>query len=242
MTEEIRISGHRGNMLVGTLRLPKGKGPFKVALLLHGWNSNRQGARNAMVAERLEQDGIASLAIDFRGHGDSTGDIRDADIMTEVDDVLDAYKWLGDDLRFNMKKGIGISGASIGGSVALIAAATKPEAFRCVSLVSARLDFVGVAEDEYCFDGPNGRVENRAMLPMGKTIDFYAAAERIQCPVQIIHGTEDECIPIEQPIKLVGMYPKMELIRIRGGNHRLDRWIPQISRDIADFLADHLGS
>ncbi|MEJ0021659.1 MAG: alpha/beta fold hydrolase [Candidatus Doudnabacteria bacterium] len=227
-------------MLTGTMTMPRGTNEVNIVLLLHGWKSNRQGARNSMLATKLAQEGIGSLSFDFRGHGDSEGDIRQISVSTEAEDVAAACAYLVTNPRVN-PRGIGIVGASIGASAALLAMAYHPAAFRCGVLISPRLDFSEVRQDMYSFDGPNGRVENRIMLPVGKGIDFYAEAGHIKCPVMIIHGENDESIPLEQSKKLIGLYPKMELMVISGGNHRLDAHVPKVVSYTTDFLVDHLG-
>jgi len=42
---------------------------------------------------------------------------------------------------------------------------------------------------------------------------------KVEVPVIIFHGTDDDIIPIKQSEKLKAIYPKAELIQIAGGNH-----------------------
>ena len=71
----LRIADGAGPKQFGDLRLPSGRGPHPVAILLHGgcW----QGAYNldylAPLADRLARNGIASWSLEYRGIGDAGG-------------------------------------------------------------------------------------------------------------------------------------------------------------------------
>jgi len=61
---------------VGDLRLPAGKGPFPVAIVIHGgcWTSGVADRRNtAALATALTRRGIATWNIDYRALGDAGG-------------------------------------------------------------------------------------------------------------------------------------------------------------------------
>ena len=61
---------------VGDLRLPAGKGPFPVAIVIHGvcWTSGVADRRNtAALASALARRGIATWNIDYRALGDAGG-------------------------------------------------------------------------------------------------------------------------------------------------------------------------
>ncbi len=98
-----------------------------VVILLHMYKSNRQAWRPLM--ETLHAGGIAVLAIDLRGHGDSTGtpsmslaqrvDNRDVALFRSMyRDVLGAYAWLSGRPDVDLSR-FGLVGASIGCSVAI---------------------------------------------------------------------------------------------------------------------------
>jgi uncharacterized protein len=83
-------------------------------LLLHGNGGNR--GNMAKTAALLAENGYAALAIDFRGHGESTPTNKSFGLF-EADDAWTGFTWLRAD---NPDRNIGIIGYSLGGAASLI--------------------------------------------------------------------------------------------------------------------------
>ena len=95
------------------------------------------------LANRLQEAGITALAIDLRGHGGSSGSPQVLPAM--VQDVRAAVQWLS--ARQGVRPGaIGSVGASLGASLALLAAVELPMV-RAIALVSPSLDYRGLRTD-----------------------------------------------------------------------------------------------
>jgi alpha-beta hydrolase superfamily lysophospholipase len=93
--------------------------------------------------DRIRDAGITALAIDLRGHGGSSG--SPSDLRAMVQDVRAAAQWLAS--RANVRPdAIAIVGASLGASLALLAAADTP-LVRAVGVVSPSLDYRGLRTD-----------------------------------------------------------------------------------------------
>ena len=93
--------------------------------------------------DRLRDAGITALSIDLRGHGGSSG--SSSDLKAMVQDVRAAAQWLAS--RPNVRPdAIAIVGASLGASLALLAAADTP-LVRAVGVVSPSLDYRGLRTD-----------------------------------------------------------------------------------------------
>lgn len=93
--------------------------------------------------DRLRDAGITALTIDLRGHGASSGSASDLAAM--VQDVRAAAQWLA--TRQNVRPdAIAIVGASLGASLALLAAAELPQV-RVIGLLSPSLDYRGLRTD-----------------------------------------------------------------------------------------------
>jgi pyridoxine 5-phosphate synthase len=93
--------------------------------------------------ERIRDAGITALAIDLRGHGQSTGSAQDLQVM--IQDVRAAAQWLAS--RPNVRGDhIAIVGASLGASLALLAAVDVPQV-RAIGLLSPSLDYRGLRTD-----------------------------------------------------------------------------------------------
>ena len=93
--------------------------------------------------DRIREAGITALAIDLRGHGGSSGSATELAPM--VQDVRAAAHWLA--ARSSVRPdAIAIVGASIGASLALLAAAELPSV-RAIGLLSPSLDYRGLRTD-----------------------------------------------------------------------------------------------
>ena len=105
------------------------------------------------LANRMQDAGITALAIDLRGHGGSSGSPQELPAM--VQDVRAAVQWLS--VRQGMRPGaIGIVGASLGASLALLAAVDLP-LVRAIGLVSPSLDYRGLRTDTSLLKKIGGR-------------------------------------------------------------------------------------
>jgi dienelactone hydrolase len=106
--------------LAGTLTLPLGPGPYPALVFVHGSGPGTRAA-GVVEADRFARHGIASLAFDKRGAGESTGDWRQADFDVLAEDVLAGVRFLRRDGRIRADK-IGLWGISQAGWVIPLAA------------------------------------------------------------------------------------------------------------------------
>jgi len=134
-TEEVRVVSSGDVTLAGTLFLPAGDGPFPVVVFTHGSEPGRRSMPGyTRWAKRLGKQGIAGLAFDKRGVGDSEGEYVEApDLTVPAGDVL---AWVGllkerDDIRADR---IGVLGWSQGGWVGPLAASLSDDLAFVVSI------------------------------------------------------------------------------------------------------------
>ena len=130
--EEVKFTNSKDSVtLAGTLTLPKGKGPFPVAILISGSgpqdrNEEILGHKPFLViADYLTNNGIAILRYDDRGSFESTGDFSTATSLDFARDVEAAVAFLKTKKNIHPKK-IGLIGHSEGGLIAPIVA-SRPE-------------------------------------------------------------------------------------------------------------------
>ncbi|MBI4348393.1 MAG: alpha/beta fold hydrolase [Elusimicrobia bacterium] len=119
-----------------------------VVILLHGVAAARS-EWNPLI-DRLTEAGIGSLALDFRGHGESGGPRFDRFKTTESwlrleADIRAAVSYVAG--KGVPKSRLGLLGASIGANLAARAAAADP-GLACVALLSPGLEYRGIGVDE----------------------------------------------------------------------------------------------
>jgi ABC-2 type transport system ATP-binding protein len=122
------VDGPRGNqhvVLDASFFLPPGSGKVPAVLLAHGFGETKDAVRPQ--AEDLARAGFAVLTWSARGFGASTGQIGLDSPDYEVKDVEQLVTWLAHQPRVLLDHPgdprVGITGASYGGGVSLLAAA-----------------------------------------------------------------------------------------------------------------------
>ena len=169
-TERFTLTTRHGMRLVGLVDYPDGEGPVgQVLALCHGYGGNKEGFYLRTITAALTEAGIAGVRFDFTNAvGESQGSIRDASVGGYADDLEDVLDFLPTRPRLAQARQ-SIAGHSYSGRVVLLVASRRP-------LVEAVFFLSGV----YRGDDP-------AMA---------AAVARIRAPIYIIHGEQDEQVPL----------------------------------------------
>jgi alpha-beta hydrolase superfamily lysophospholipase len=136
-TEKIYFTS--GNLrLHGIIYLPKGEGRFPGVVMCHGMASDHRSMRPC--AQQLARKGIATLALDLRGHGKSNGTL-DGGIGK---DVAAAYNVLRNHNNVDGDS-IALAGHSLG-ALACLYAATVVNGVKAVVLLSIPSDIGSISE------------------------------------------------------------------------------------------------
>ena len=138
-----------------------GGGAAPAVVLVHMFTRTKDDWRT--FAERLQASGITALAIDLRGHGGSGGASAPAPAMAL--DVRAGIDFLAAQASVH---GIGVVGASLGASAALLAAADAA-LVRGVALLSPSSDYRGVR-----IEAALRKFGNRPLLLVTSSEDPYA--------------------------------------------------------------------
>ena len=140
-TQRVTIRTEDGASLAGTWYEP-GARQAPAVILVHMLHRTRHDWDP--VATRLAAEGIGALAIDLRGHGESSGGEGGdaAEYSTLVRDVVAARRYLASRSDV-LQSHVGIAGASLGANLAVLAASADPSV-ASIALLSASLDYRGV--------------------------------------------------------------------------------------------------
>ena len=140
-TERVTIRTDDGVSLAATWYEPQSRSPAVV--LVHMLHKSRRDWDP--VASRLAAEGIGALALDLRGHGESTGTSPDgdaADYSVLVRDVTAARRYVASRSDVQPAR-IGIAGASIGANLAVLEA-SGDTAVASLALLSPTSDYRGL--------------------------------------------------------------------------------------------------
>lgn len=194
----------------GIMNVPKGTGPFPVAILNHGYidpavYTNGRGLRR-------EQDYFAShgwivIHSDYRNHAQSSNDNNvDSRIrLGYVEDVINAiYALKAANLPYADTNRIAMLGHSMGGGIAKVVMVAQPD------LVDAYMLYAPVssyAPDNY-YRWTETRPETaekvrsahgdpQANPEFWKNVSAVTFFDNVKSPIMINHGIDDKDVPIE---------------------------------------------
>jgi pimeloyl-ACP methyl ester carboxylesterase len=144
--EEVRFQNTtEGFALGGTLSLPKGEGPFPVALLVSGSGSQNRDEELfghkpfKLIADKLARSGIAVLRYDDRGVDASGGNPAGSTTRDYAGDARSAIDYLLNRKDIN-HSGIGIIGHSEGAMIAFMLASSHDDIAFIISLAGPGVD------------------------------------------------------------------------------------------------------
>jgi uncharacterized protein len=187
------------------VRVPPEQWGKHTALICHGLAANK--SNQLILARQLVPAGYNVLAIDFRAHGESGGQLATFG-ANEKHDVLAAIAWLRQNRREQSQRIVGV-GASMG-AAALLSAAADPldpnaafiDAIAAYACYDDLWDMTRSAADQY-FAPPLDWLLLHVGLPVaaaqsGTDLLHYSPAKDAAAlwprPILLIHGERDEII------------------------------------------------
>lgn len=192
---------------------------YGTVVFCHGFASNKEGYRRR--AEIAVDEGFDAAIFDFRGNGDSSREFQDTDLTTRIEDLQRVLEEVEDDR-------IGVYGSSFGGLVA-INAAREDDRIDAIALKAPvtfynSLDMIDNAVEEQGFyEHVEGKRVEEDFLEDVRSYSAEKAMEQLSIPTLILHGAEDEVVPIEDSRRFYsGLDCEKSLEVIEGSGHRMD--------------------
>lgn len=133
-SEKVSFPGHTGELLAARLDSPAGE-PKAYALFAHCFTCSKDIFAAARIANALADNGFAVLRFDFTGLGRSEGEFANTNFSSNVQDLLEAAKYL----REHHSAPSILVGHSLGGAAVLAAAGDVPEV-KAVATIGAPAD------------------------------------------------------------------------------------------------------
>jgi uncharacterized protein len=126
-----------GDRIQATLFTPPGPGPHPVLIITHGAGEFKENYYE--LSEHLVEQGIAALAMDMHGHGDSGGRRYQIQMREWVADISAACDFVHKHSALDESR-IGAFGLSSGGTAVLEAAVAEPRLKALVTLDATVMD------------------------------------------------------------------------------------------------------
>jgi pimeloyl-ACP methyl ester carboxylesterase len=210
-----------------------GAGPTIV--WLGGFRSDMAGTKAQALADWAVASGRAYVRFDYFGHGESGGDFAEGTITRWREDALAVIDEL-------ITGEVVLVGSSMGGWIACLAAAVRPERMKAMVLVAPAPDFteklmapeippeglaalrdkgVWLRPSEYGDPYPIAR----ALLEDGARWSILPGPVPIEAPVRILQGGQDPDVPWRHALELAQAINGADVVftLIKDGDHRLSR-------------------
>ena len=240
----IEFLNDRGIKLAARMEIPD-REPLAHALFVHGFVLGKDSLAASRTSRALAARGIATLRFDFTGLGGSDGDFSDTNFSTNMQDIVSAARWLGE----NHKAPDLLVGHSLGGAASLATARDIPS-LAAVAVVGAPSDPAHVTEhfaDRFEEIAKSGVAEislgGRPFQIQQQFIDDIRSQcnfERINSlgkALLVMHSPVDQTVGIENAAMIyeAAKHPK-SFISLDSADHLLMR------REDADYVAEALAA
>ncbi|MDI6764801.1 MAG: alpha/beta fold hydrolase [Thermodesulfobacteriota bacterium] len=203
-----------GHKISGILHLPDREHPFCV-IASHGLLSSKDSEKYIALGHRMSEEGMAMLRFDFRGIGESEGGEEDNTVSKKLVDLSSAihfvrsYPGLGNRM--------GLVGSSLGGFLSLIKA-SRDEEIRAVVVWATPFHMDDLESKEGSEERPLPPEAFFEDLPKHRLLPLLPRVSNCL----VIHGEEDELVPIEQAYGIFRHLSLPKEIHVIGGaDHRL---------------------
>ena len=251
-TKEFYINDD-GIRLHAKLDFPSGeKSSFPLAIIIHGFTGHMEERHITAVAETFRECGCATLRAEMYGHGKSDGEFRRHTLLKWINNALAVIRYAKD---LDIVTDLYLCGHSQGGLLTMLTGAIEQDVLKAIIPLSpawmipeeARSgQILGVSFD--C-----DHIPRELKRPDGLSLDgdyirvarMIRAEDAIRCfgkPVLIVHGTEDEAVPVSYAYKAADLYSHAELVIIEGDTHCYDRHLEQVTSAVRDFMLRQLSS
>ena len=233
MQEKIYYQNSNGEKMCGVISNNTDSTDKPIVIISHGFTSSKDTKSWGNLVELLNGKGIATFRIDLFAHGESYGKLEDITVSKAVDGIIKAIELVKN--RGYTK--IGLLGSSFGGISSIMAASKFPEAIflalRCpvCDYRQELIQSLGIEKIKQWKEKGITEIEDAGKLhklkySLYEDIEFnkpYKVAKKINCPVFIVHGDHDTCVPVTQSRKFAGLVKNGRLHEIKGADH----WFPE---------------
>lgn len=237
-----------GKIIHGIIDLPEKPGPRPTVVICHGFKGFMEWGFFPYLAHLLAERGFVAVRFNLTGSGMEPGeelvtkplDFRNATFsqdIAELQSLLEAVSTNLEPDRIDPAR-LGLLGHSRGGGTALLAASREPWRSRLEALVTwaGVSSFDRLSEDEKQYWREKGEVPVvnartgqelaidvqvlRDLETHGADLDPLRAAATLAAPWLIVHGNNDETVPVDEARLLADKAPPpSELLIVEGGSH-----------------------
>lgn len=234
-------------------------------IMAHGimGSKNEYLDTQARIAEKLEYMGIASLRIDFRGHGDSDRTMKEFSLDTQIQDLCDSIRWM----QNKKYSSFILLGISFGAPPAMIVSALYKQIVKKCVLIAPVTDYKktfiepitpwgkenfgeerilkGIREEGLQLDADYTMYPGVLTDMLLADIPTFVMHSRLN--ITIFHGDCDNMVPYETSRAMCDLGKNIKLIKMHSTEHGLtevgdEEFINRISIENLGKVVQELGN
>lgn len=251
MDSSLSFTDNYGDSIAALLSQPK-KPNGKGIVLLHCFTCTKHHRILRNISESLTDNGFTVLRFDFSGNGESGGKIEDTNYTRMIGQVKQAVSILQE----NKMKKIGVAGHSMGAMLSVLSA-YEDERIKAVGFIAgssqgARVrdvfpkEVVDKAEKEGFAEafvyGRNIVLKREFLLDVEK-YNLGRDVAGLNRPILVIHGTEDEIIPVFHARQLYAWASEPKTLELLDGVDHLfkkDKSLDLLKQKVTEWFEKNL--
>lgn len=238
-----------GIKLHAKLDMPEGYeegGKCPLVIVIHGLTGHMEERHITAIASMMNDIGFATLRAEMYGHGKSGGEFYNHNL----------FKWLNNAMTvtdyaksLDFVTDLYVCGHSQGGITTALLAAMKADDFRAAIPMSPAFMMPEAARTGNSFGRSfdpehipdeiavgDGQLVSGNYLRAAQLLDVDWMIGRYRGPVLIVHGDEDEAVPVSYSVAAAEKYENCELAIIKGDDHCYNYHLDQVLDAIRGFL------
>lgn len=239
-----------GLKLAAKVSIPD-KTNYDVAILAYGFVGMMDPKVNDLlpvIAQKLQDKGMATVRFDFNGHGESEGPLDNMSIYNELEDYHAVIQYVFD--NFDGLDHLYLIGHSQGGVLSSMMAGFYADKVDKLVIMSSAATLVDDARIGTCMGvdyDPDHIPEkinfkdfklNDWYFRTAKFINMYDIARTYQGPTLILHGKKDKAVNNYASRHYYAVMPNSEFHLIPDSDHGLHQNRDKVYNRVVDFLTE----
>ncbi len=232
----LTFENKRGEQLVGILHLPAKEKP-PLAVLVHGFGQTKSKRSLVRLARSLERQGIAVFRFDFSGCGDSQGELENTTLKRQIEDLNVVMKGIFKQVNLDSRR-IAFVGESLGCVAATLYyknysdISLKTMVFWAPAFCQKKLIPIWNSKEQLKEWKKKGYliVKDKKIgleyLKENENKDYSSILLKMHLPILVLHGKEDEVVPLEFSEKLAKKYKNIKLVKLNT-DHKFENYFEQ---------------
>ena len=239
-----------GIKLDAILEKPNKNGKCPLMIIIHGFTGNKDERHLLAVSKMFNEIGLATLRVDMYGHGKSEGEFSNHTLfkwMTNAMTIIDYARTL------DFVTDIYLCGHSQGGLTVMLAAALKHDQIKAIIPMSPAISIPYDAKLGNVFGskfdpqhipeeiGNPGWTLKGNYFHVAQAIDVDSAIDKYSGPFLIVHGDQDESVPVRFSVAAAKRYKNADLVIVKGDTHCYDNHLDEVVASTRSWMLKHLG-